>query len=290
MNRSFRPRSAPRPGTALVTGASSGIGAETVRQLLQAGWTVMAAARSRERLAQAQQLGAVPVELDLARPEGLQAALEPFLERFGGVDLLVNNAGTGPKGAVEETSVARAQEQLRVNLVGPAELVRILLPGMRARGRGRIVNITSVVASLPQPLGGWYAASKAGLAALTDALRFEAGASGVEVVEVRPGPVATGWQEREAQELAQAPEGPYRALGQAVGRRSAQRAGTGCSPQEVAATILRAATVRRPRARYDLGRGTRASRAVAALVDPALVDAGLRRYFRRTHQSGPSVG
>jgi NAD(P)-dependent dehydrogenase (short-subunit alcohol dehydrogenase family) len=131
-------------GTALVTGASSGIGEATARRLLAGGWTVYAAARRIERMADLENAGARLIQLDLTRDSSIQAAVERIRSEAGGVTALINNAGYGSYGAVEDVPVDEARRQFDVNLFGAARLTQLLLATMRENGQGRIVNVSSV--------------------------------------------------------------------------------------------------------------------------------------------------
>lgn len=275
---------------AVVTGASRGIGRLVAEGLLGAGFRVVATARSEEALAPLRSLGAVPAALDLTDAESIRRAAASVRRLGPGPHVLVHNAGYGQQGALEEVDDDAAARQLRTNVLGPISLTRALLPGMRQAARTRpagvgpdprILLVTSVAADLHQPMSGWYCASKAALASLADTLRLELRGSGIDVVEIRPGPVDTGWQRREAQELREAARGGrYEALAARVADRAERRAPRGLDPARAARRIIDAATASHPRARYSLGRGVGAIRMIAAAASPRLKDAVLTRYFR----------
>lgn len=275
---------------AVVTGASRGIGRLVAEGLLDAGFRVVVTARSEDSLEPLRTRGALPVVLDLADEESIRRAAASIRELGPGPHLLVHNAGYGQQGALEEVDDDAATRQLRANVLGPISLTRALLPGMR-RAAGtrpadidrqpRILLVTSVAADLHQPMSGWYCASKAALASLADTLRLEVRGSGIDVVEIRPGPVDTGWQRREAQELREAARGGcYEVLAERVADRAERRAPRGLDPERAARRIIDAATASHPRARYSLGRGVGAARLIAAAAPPRLKDAVLARYFR----------
>lgn len=140
--------------TALETGASSGIGKSIAKRLIADGYLVYVAARSTDKMADLAQLGAVPLTMDISKEAGILAAVATITERSGGVDVLVNNAGFGPYGPVEDIALDEARYQFEVNVFGPARLTQLLLPAMRARGKGTIVNITSMGA---RSIGFWGA-------------------------------------------------------------------------------------------------------------------------------------
>ncbi len=185
----------------VVTGANSGIGLATALELARVGYDVVGTARTQAKadvlLEAAQQRGLLErvrtVLLDVADDASTR---EGFAEvdrlTDGGPWAVVNNAGFAQAGAVEDVSPEDARYQLEVNLVAPARIAQLVLPGMRARGDGRIVNVSSIAGRVSAPLTGWYAASKHGLEALSDALRIEVAQFGVRVVLIEPGGFGTG--------------------------------------------------------------------------------------------------
>ncbi|MEU4667871.1 SDR family NAD(P)-dependent oxidoreductase [Amycolatopsis sp. NPDC023774] len=188
---------APRGGTALVTGASSGIGEATARLLAAAGTHVLLHGRDRDRLAAlAAETGGTALEADLMDPEAAGKLAERALAVTGGVDTLVNNAGLGWAGPLPELSPELLTRLVTVNLTAPLELTRALLPGMLARGHGRIVFVTSIAGRTGVAGEAVYAATKSGLDAFADSLRFELHGTGVEVGVVVPGVVRTAFFER----------------------------------------------------------------------------------------------
>lgn len=139
--------------TALVTGASSGMGKVIARRLIQDGYQVYAAARSVEKMNDLAQLGARPLRMDISRDEDILAAVDTIFSQTGGVDVLVNNAGFGLYGPIEEIGIDEARYQFEVNVFGAARLTQLLLPAMRARRSGYIINITSIGGKIYTPLG-----------------------------------------------------------------------------------------------------------------------------------------
>ena len=177
--------------TALVTGASAGIGKATVERLLEEGYHVYAAARRVDRMRDLEELGAVALEMDVTREEDVVAGVERIDGERGGVDILVNNAGFGLYGAVEDIPLDDARYQFEVNLFGAARLTQLVLPRMRERGAGRIVNVSSVGGKIYTPLGSWYYATKHALEGWSDALRWELKHFGIDVIIVEPGLIRT---------------------------------------------------------------------------------------------------
>jgi NAD(P)-dependent dehydrogenase (short-subunit alcohol dehydrogenase family) len=183
--------------TVVVTGANSGIGLATAVELAGAGYDVVGTARSAEKAqalvdaATARGLEVRTAILDVADAESTAKGFAE-IEADSDIWAVVNNAGFAQAGAVEDVGDDDVRYQLEVNLVAPARIARLVLPAMRSRGDGRIVNISSVAGRISMPLMGWYCASKHGLEAMTDALRMEAAPYGVKVSLVEPGSFGTG--------------------------------------------------------------------------------------------------
>lgn len=270
----------PRPLSILVTGASSGIGAHTAARLAADGHRVAGAAR---RVAEVAALpGVAPVHLDLEADQSIEAAALEAAEAIGPIDVLINNAGYGEFGSVEQTPLDRARRQFEVNVFGLARLTQLIVGPMRERGFGRIVNVSSLAGEFSSPLGGWYHASKFALEALSDSLRLELSPFGVDVVVVQPGPVRTPWHEEALQLLtATSGRGAYADMAAAVSRyhRNAQDSPVASDPDAVAAAIATAATTRRPRTRYRVGRGAGLAVALSRLPD-RVFDSMTRSQFQ----------
>lgn len=238
----------------LVTGASSGIGFETARELAQLGHTVYAGARRVALMEPLREFGVTPVELDVTSEESIAECLEAV----GPVDVLVNNAGYGYFGPIETVSLEEARRQLEVNLFGLAALTKAVLPGMRSRGFGRIVNIGSVAGKAAMNFGGWYNISKFAVEAFSDALRIEMKPFGVSVVLIEPGTIKTAWGDIAADHLSECVAGTAY---EEAGLRQAGVMHKGYSlkvlsaPSVVTRAIVRAVTARRPRTRYRPGLG-----------------------------------
>ncbi len=246
---------------ALVTGASSGIGEATVKRLLRDGYLVYAAARRTGRMAPLQALGARVAPLDLTDDGSIVAVAELVRESCGRLDVLVNNAGYGSYGALEDVPQAEARRQFEVNLFGLARLCQLVLPMMRAQRSGRIVNVSSIGGRFGEPFGSWYHATKYALEGLSDSLRMELIPFGIDVVIIEPGAIRTEWG-------AIAKDGLLQASGDTAYGRYARRHARmheqadvlriSSPPEAVAAVIGRSVAARRPRVRYPAGGGARA--------------------------------
>lgn len=269
---------------ALVTGGSSGIGLATARVLAEHGWTVHAAARRVERMAPLDGFGVRTLAMDVTDEDSLVGGVEQVVAQSGGVDLLVNNAGYGSYGAVEDVPLAEARAQFEVNVFGLARLTQLVLPQMRERRRGRIVNISSIGGVMYEPLGAWYHATKFAVEGLSDSLRVELAPFGIDVVVIQPGPIRTEWNSLARAGLLERSAGTaYQRAAAAVARTlaAADRPGAGSSPEAVARAILRAATATRPRTRYPAGRGARTIMVARRLLSDRAFDAALTRIYLR---------
>jgi short-subunit dehydrogenase len=240
--------------TVLITGASSGIGAAAAQRLLQCGWRVIAAARRVEAMAPLAAAGAHVLPLDLSDIHARERLAATVAERFGVLDGLVNNAGFGEVGPLETMPLERARAIFEVNVFGLMGLSQLLLPAMRERGQGRIVNISSIAGRWVSPGSGWYGASKHALEALSDALRLEVHRFGVQVVLIEPGLIATDFAAVADPSIQQAQScAIYGGMMRKV-RAGWDNVYRGASSADVVARAIETAlTVPRPRPRYLCG-------------------------------------
>ena len=241
--------------TALITGCSSGIGQSTARHFVDDGWTVYATAREEGDIAD---LDCRTDELDVTSGADIDRVVDRAIEEEGRLDCLVNNAGYGQYGPLEDVPTDELHRQFDVNVYGPHRLIRAVLPHMRDREEGTIVNVTSVAGRVVTPGGGAYSASKFALEAMSDALRGEVEDFGVDVVLVEPGPVQTGFRDRMEEELDEGLERrpEYEWLYDLIQDAGlfAGDAPIAVPPEDVAAVIHDAACVSDPDPRYPVGR------------------------------------
>jgi short-subunit dehydrogenase len=252
----------------LVTGASSGIGAATAALLAQQGHRVVGAARRTESIDQLPGVSAVP--LDLTDQGGTTDAVSAATAMLGRVDILINCAGYGLFGSIEETPLDQARDQFEVNVFGLIDLTQQVLGPMRDAGCGRVVNVSSLAGEFSSPMAGWYHASKFALEALSDSLRLEVAQFGIDVVVVQPGPVRSEWHDHALRSLDESPtDGPYAGTASAVARfhRASQETPVTSSIETAARAVTRAATIERPRPRYRVGRGSAVAVALSRLPD-----------------------
>lgn len=239
----------------LITGCSSGFGAEIARQALAAGDFVAATARRPDTLAgflAEYPETALTLPLDVGKAQQRAAAVAATLERFGRIDVLVNNAGFSYLASIEEAEEHRYRDLFETNFFGPMALLREVLPHMRARRCGRIINFSSIGGLAAYPASGWYAATKFALEAASEALAGEVGALGIKVTLVEPGPFRTGMADR-----AQHAEGGNPDYEETVGARRKQFRATGDDfpgdPVRGSAAVLELAGMPEPPLRLILG-------------------------------------
>jgi NAD(P)-dependent dehydrogenase (short-subunit alcohol dehydrogenase family) len=278
---------APRRGVALVTGCSSGIGAATAKQLLDARFTVVATARRPESLAALAQLGCQTLALDVTDEASMSHAIERVEAEHGAVDVLVNNAGYGQAGVVEEVPLDVVRRQFETNVFGGLRLTQLVLPGMRRRGRGTIVNVSSMGGRLTFPYFGIYHASKYALEAISDALRMEVAGFGVKVVLVEPGLIRTNFGQASIQSSSPEPrrDSPYASFSRHMARATLETyqrgplAALSGTPDDVALCIVRAVTTRHPRARYTVSPSATLMILMRRLLPDALWDGVMRAQY-----------
>jgi NAD(P)-dependent dehydrogenase (short-subunit alcohol dehydrogenase family) len=182
-----------------ITGCSSGFGHELARRVLANGWRAVITARDKARLADLVDISegrAIALDLDVNSASQITAAVKKAERHFGAIDVLVNNAGYGYQSSVEEGDDTEIRAQFEANVFGLFALTREVLPGMRARRRGHVINITSVAGLVGFPGSGYYAASKHAVEGWSDALAAECGPLGIHVTCVEPGPFRTDWAGR----------------------------------------------------------------------------------------------
>jgi NAD(P)-dependent dehydrogenase (short-subunit alcohol dehydrogenase family) len=243
--------------TALVTGASSGMGKAIAKRLIADGFQVYVAARNVERMTDLAALGARPIRLDVSKEDEITAAVDTIRAEVGGVDVLVNNAGFGLYGPVEEISIDEARYQFEVNLFGAARLTQLLLPAMRAKRSGTIVNISSMGGKIHSLLGAWYHATKHAVEGWSDCLRLEVAQFGIRVVIIEPGVIETGFGDAASRNLlTRSAGGPYAKLAEAVARAIDKTYGNGSgSPATLIADVVsKAVSARKPKTRYAAGK------------------------------------
>jgi NAD(P)-dependent dehydrogenase (short-subunit alcohol dehydrogenase family) len=272
----------------LITGCSTGIGRATAQRLLADGRPVWASARSLDAIADLADLGARTLALDVTEAASMQAAVAEVEAVHGAVGALVNNAGYGLHGPVEELDPAAVRRQFETNVFGLLRLSQLVLPGMRAQRSGRIVNVSSMGGRMTLPGGGAYHASKYAVEALSDALRFEVAGFGVRVSLVEPGPVLTEFVQT-ALDTNAAPDGgsgPYTEFraslaASVAGAYQGRSRLLASSPERVARAIQHAVSATRPRSRYVVGPTARLLINARRVLPDVAWDALIARQYDR---------
>jgi len=237
------------PQVALVTGATSGIGKATAIALAAAGFQVIGTGRNTARLTAP--AGVTYLDLDVTSDESVASAVTQVIDRFGRIDVLVNNAGVGSTGAAEEFSITQTQDIFDINVYGVMRTTKAVLPQMRAQGRGRIINVSSLSGFVPSPFMALYVSTKHAVEGYSQSLDHEVRDHGIRVLLVEPGPINTPFAGHSVQ--ADTPMPLY-----AAGRRNydeliAKNLSSGDDPAVVAKVIVAAATDQNPKLRRTAG-------------------------------------
>ena len=247
-------------GAALVTGASSGIGRETAKKLSKEGFQVIALARRGERLSElaAQTQNIIPRRIDLSDGPALESFCSELSRLSEPVSVLINNAGFSLRGGLEDVPLSSIRRVFEVNFFALIRVTQACLPGMRRLRRGTIVNLSSMVGKFPFPLNGVYSASKHAVEAISDALRMEVRPFGIRVVTIRPGVIATEFNDTANQltgDLLSRTDPDYRPVHQAFGAGMAKLFSTVSipGPEIIANIILEAVLSDAPKAVYSAG-------------------------------------
>lgn len=240
----------------LITGASSGIGEATAKMLLKNGHTVYAAARRIERMKGLKKKGAKLLAMDVTDEESMQKGIKQMIKEQGRIDALVNNAGYGSYGTIEDVPIDEARRQFEVNIFGLARLTQLVLPYMRKKRYGRIINISSMGGKIYTPMGGWYHATKHALEGFSDCLRLETEEFGIDVVVIEPGGIKTDWGAIAADNLLKTSgSGAYKKQAKENAKMMKEMYGGDklSPPAVIANAILKAITAKRPKTRYAVG-------------------------------------
>lgn len=242
--------------TALITGASSGIGAMTAKELAKNGYTVYAVARRTDKMKELEKEGIKPIFLDLTDEDSMVQCVQSILDKAGRIDVLVNNAGYGSYGAIEDVPMEEAKRQFEVNLFGMARLIQLVIPLMRENHFGKIVNVSSMGGKIWTKFGGWYHATKFAVEGFSDCLRMELSPFGIDVIVVEPGGIKTDWGIIAADHLKEsAKDGAYEQYANeaADGMIKNYSGNMLAKPELIAKTIRKAVMKKRPRTRYLVG-------------------------------------
>jgi short-subunit dehydrogenase len=259
--------------TALVTGASRGIGKAIALSLIEDGWEVIGTCRNPKALPPENRLPGVHyVALDLASPRGIAA----LTKKIGVVDLLVNNAGESPIGPAEEAPREKVRDHFQVNLFGPIQLTQALLAGMRTRGRGTLVFISSMRGEAPTPFSSLYSSSKAALRSFAECLRMEVRPFGLKVSVIAPWHIRTTLP----QERMIKAKSPYASAIKRVKQRRDAMIASAAEPAVVAAAVMRILRAARPKSFYSVGKNAALQSFMIRHFPRGLVESTSARRFR----------
>ncbi|QIP17679.1 SDR family NAD(P)-dependent oxidoreductase [Spirosoma aureum] len=257
----------------LITGASAGMGMETAKLLVQNGYIVYGAARRVDKMLKIRKLGVKVLQMDVTDEDSVKNGVAELIAAEGRIDVLINNAGFGSYGAIEDVSIREATYQLDVNLFGAARLIQLVLPYMREQQSGKIVNISSVGGKMATPLGGWYHASKFALEGLSDSLRNEVKPFGIDVIVIEPGGVKSEWGEIAFTSLMKVSgHTAYKTMANKFANAFKATEGKNPEPIIIAELIRKAIEARKPKARYIAGYMARPAIFMKNLLSDSLMD------------------
>ena len=243
---------------ALVTGASAGIGAATIKRLIEQSYTTYAASRRLDRMADLEKLGAILLPLDLTDDASIVLAAARIRGEQGRIDVLLNNAGYGSYGAVEDVPLDEARRQFEVNLFGLARLIQLVMPLMRQQGSGKILNVSSIGGKGWEPLGAWYHATKFAVEGFSDCLRMELKPFGIDVIVIEPGAIRTEWGQIALDNMQQTSgHTVYRPQAEEKHALFLAAADSASDPDVVAREIMKSIQASRPKTRYVVGAGAK---------------------------------
>ena len=235
----------------LVTGASSGMGKLSAQDLIKAGHTVYAVARSVDKMKDLEALGGHIMKMDVTNEEDIEKVVAQVIAEQGRIDVLWNNAGYGLYGPVEDVSMEKAQQQFEVNVYGVARLTKKVLPYMRAQKEGLIINTSSMGGKIYTSL-----ASKHAIEGFSDCLRMEVKEFGIKVVVLEPGMINTGFNATVGQNFSyESKNGAYSRLVNGYIKAMENNPTPGSNPEVISRTVLKIINARNPKTRYLVGRG-----------------------------------
>ena len=268
----------------LITGASAGIGKATAKLLVSKGHTVYGAARRLDKMQDLKALGVKLLEMDVTVEESMVKGVEEILRNEKRIDVLVNNAGYGSYGALEDVPISEAKYQFEVNIFGLARLTQLVLPTMRAQHSGTIINISSIGGKLGEPHGVWYHATKFAVEGLSDSLRMELKQFGINVVVIEPGAIKTEWAGIARENLMKVSGNTaYKDLARKHVKLFEQADNSSMSdePIVIAHAIDKAINASRPNTRYAVGGGAKPALFMRRILSDRMFDGFLLGMINR---------
>ena len=238
---------------ALITGASSGMGKDFSLRLLDEGYIVYGVARRIKRMSDIEGAGGHTIKLDITDDSSIVATVDQIIKEQGRIDVLINNAGYGSYGAIEDVPIEEAKRQFEVNIFGLARLTQLVLPHMRKNNFGKIINISSIGGKIYSPIGGWYHATKHALEGLSDCLRFETKQFGIDVIIIEPGGVESEWggialnaaMERSGSTAYSETAKGFKKISETFKKHA--------SPKVISDLVMKALRAKKPKTRYSAG-------------------------------------
>lgn len=238
----------------LITGASAGIGKETAILLAKNGYKVYGAARRVDKMNELKSLGISTLVMDVTDDVSMTRGVNQIIQEEGRIDVLVNNAGFGSYGAIEDVRMEDARYQMEVNVFGAARLIQLVLPYMRKHKYGKIVNISSIGGKMATPFGGWYHASKFAIEGLSDSLRNEVKPFGIDVIVMEPGAIKSEWGSIAFDNLMKVSgETAYKETVKRLSTAFKSAESKNSGPEVIASLIREAIEAAHPRTRYVAG-------------------------------------
>jgi short-subunit dehydrogenase len=235
----------------LVTGASSGMGKVFAQDLAKEGHIVYGAARRTDLLDDLSKKGVQTIALDVTNDASMKSCVQTILEKEGRIDVLVNNAGYGSYGTIEEVSMEEAKRQLDVNVFGLARMTQLVLPGMRKQKSGKIINISSIGGKIATPFGAWYHASKFAVEGMSDSLRLEVAPFGIDVVVIEPGGVKSEWATIAYDNLIKTTENTaYKDMADKFKKAFETTVSKNAEPEVISRLVSKAISAKKPKTRY----------------------------------------
>lgn len=235
----------------LITGASSGMGKVFALDLAKEGHIVYGAARRTDLLEDLNKQGVQTITLDVSDDESMKSCVQTILDKEGRIDVLVNNAGYGSYGTIEDVPMEEAKRQFEVNVFGLARMTQLVLPGMRKQKSGKIINISSIGGKIATPFGAWYHASKFAVEGMSDSLRVEVKPFGIDVILIEPGGVKSEWGDIAYQNLLKTTSGS--AYGEMAGKfkQAFEKAmPKNADPEVISRLVSKAIASNTPKTRY----------------------------------------
>lgn len=257
----------------LITGASSGIGKETAKLLVQNGFIVYGASRRLEKMIDLKDIGVKLLAMDVTDDASMIEGVNGLIKNEKRIDILINNAGYGSYGALEDVPISEAKYQFEVNIFGLARLTQLILPYMRKQGSGKIINVSSIGGNFGEPHGAWYHATKFAVEGLSDSLRMELKQFGIDVVIIKPGATSTEWNIIARENLIKVSGNTdYKILAKKHAKMLATTDSKGSKPIVIAKTIVKAASSKNPKTRYATGYGAKLLLFMRSILSDRLFD------------------